>query len=141
VHGCLLRIERPSESKSYLVDARFSKRVDAKAAVCLQAMSEGVGSYIRAIGEAVGNRVTPSMRKRANEVLPIIVSEYNRVCLGRYPVFQFEKEKDGKPAQPPDCQCVYDADGVCPLSLRMHHEVGAFAESHSRRDESVHHSD
>jgi hypothetical protein len=96
VHGCLLRLERPKETKSYLVDARFSKRADAKAAVCLQAMSQGVGSYIRSVGEEVENKVTPSMRKWANEqIFPILGSEFSKIKPAGHPTYDFEKEKDG----------------------------------------------
>jgi hypothetical protein len=96
VHGCLLRVEHPSESKSYFVDPIFAKRVDAKAAVCLQAMSEGVASYIRGVGEAVNNKVTHSMRKWANEhVFPTIGLESHKINPGRGPTFTFEKERDG----------------------------------------------
>ena len=43
VHGCLLRLSRPDgPSQSYLVDALFSKRADAKVAVCILACSQGV---------------------------------------------------------------------------------------------------
>jgi hypothetical protein len=96
VHGCLLRIERPSESKSYLVDPIFAKRVDAKAAVCLQAMSEGVAGYIRGVGEAVSNKVTHSMRKWANEhVFPTLGLESHKINPGRGPTFTFERDRDG----------------------------------------------
>ncbi|KII84788.1 hypothetical protein PLICRDRAFT_179128 [Plicaturopsis crispa FD-325 SS-3] len=95
MHGCLLRIERPGDSKSYLVDARFSKRADAKSAVCLQAMSQGVGNYIRAIGKAVEDMVTPMMRAWANEqVLPILGAECNRLKPRCPPTYEFEKDRD-----------------------------------------------
>ncbi|KAI0822152.1 hypothetical protein BC628DRAFT_1422075 [Trametes gibbosa] len=68
-HGCLLRLERPGEVKSYLVDARFSKRAEAKAAVCLLAMSEGVGDYIRSVAQAVEDKLPAAMRKHVAEVL------------------------------------------------------------------------
>lgn len=96
MHGCLLRLERPVETKSYLVDARFPKRADAKAAVCLQAMSQGAGSYIRAVGVEVENKVTASMRKWANEdIFPVLGSEFSKIKPRCYPSYEFEKEKDG----------------------------------------------
>ncbi|KAI0309101.1 hypothetical protein OF83DRAFT_1159297, partial [Amylostereum chailletii] len=64
LHGVLLRIERPSECRSYLVDPAFPKRADAKAAVCLIAMSQGVGDYVRSIVEELDNKVSMETRQR-----------------------------------------------------------------------------
>ncbi|KAF9242819.1 hypothetical protein BU15DRAFT_72469 [Melanogaster broomeanus] len=50
LHGCVLKFDRPGDYRAYIVDAWFPKRSDAKAAVCLQAMSHNVGNYIRKIG-------------------------------------------------------------------------------------------
>ncbi|EGN97416.1 hypothetical protein SERLA73DRAFT_75102 [Serpula lacrymans var. lacrymans S7.3] len=95
LHGCLLRIERPGDSKSYLVDPRFPKRADAKAAVCLQAMSQGVGDYIRSISAAVEGKVTPTMRTWVNDhVVPVLASEYSKIKPGAHPQYDFEKDKD-----------------------------------------------
>jgi hypothetical protein len=97
VHGCLLRVDRPGESKSYLVDPRFPKRADAKAAVCLLAMSQGLGGYIRAIGVAAESKLTPEMRKLANEqILPVLSSECNKIRPGAHPAFEFNRDRDGK---------------------------------------------
>ncbi|KAF9072458.1 hypothetical protein BDP27DRAFT_1320489 [Rhodocollybia butyracea] len=68
-HGCLLRIEDPSgefkEVLNYLVEPRFSKRNKAKMAVCLQAMSEGVGNFLR-VTRALPPASTPL--RKANSV-------------------------------------------------------------------------
>ncbi|KAG2075717.1 hypothetical protein BDR04DRAFT_1091342 [Suillus decipiens] len=94
LHGCFLRLDRPTEYRAYLVDPRFSKRADAKAAVCLQALSHGAGDYMRAIGKAVEARVTPLMKTWVNDqVYPVLLSEYNKLR-GRHPNFTYEKEKD-----------------------------------------------
>ena len=96
MHGVLLRLERPGESKSWLVAARFSKRAEAKAAVCLLAMLEGVGDYIRAIIKEVDDRLTPAMRKSANDVLlPMLFAEYRKLWPGGTPPFDYETEADG----------------------------------------------
>lgn len=96
VHGCLLRIERPQESRSYMVDARFPKRADAKAAVCLQAIFQGVGDYIRGIGQEMENMITPIMRRWANDLIfPMLGSECSKVKPGTHPRYDFYKEKDG----------------------------------------------
>lgn len=94
LHGCFLRLDRPTEYRAYLVDPRFPKRADAKAAVCLQALSHGAGDYMRAIGKAVEARVTPLMKTWVNDqVYPVLLSEYNKLR-GRHPNFTYEKEKD-----------------------------------------------
>lgn len=94
LHGCFLRLDRPTEYRAYLVDPRFPKRADAKAAVCLQALSHGAGEYIRAIGKAVEARVTPLMKTWVNDqIYPVFLSEYNKLR-GRHPNFTYEKEKD-----------------------------------------------
>ncbi|KAG1808703.1 uncharacterized protein BJ212DRAFT_1590062 [Suillus subaureus] len=94
LHGCFLRLDRPTEYRAYLVDPRFPKRADAKAAVCLQALSHGAGDYMRAIGKAVEARVTPLMKTWVNDqVYPVLLSEYNKLR-NRHPNFTYEKEKD-----------------------------------------------
>jgi hypothetical protein len=97
VHGCLLRLERPGESRSYLVDARFAKRTDAKAAVCLEAISQGVGDYIRAIKDSVDTKVTPAMRQWVNElVFPILSFEWQKYRPNEQLLFEFTSEQDGE---------------------------------------------
>lgn len=94
LHGCFLRLDRPTEYRAYLVDPRFPKRADAKAAVCLQALSQGAGDHMRAIGKAVEARVTPLMKSWVNDqVYPVLLSEYNKIR-SRHPGFTYEKEKD-----------------------------------------------
>ncbi|OBZ72869.1 putative transporter C11D3.18C [Grifola frondosa] len=95
MHGCLLRLERPGECKSFLVDARFCKRAEAKAAVCLQAMSDGVGEYIRGIGKAVENKLSVVTRKQVTDViLPALLAEYRNVRPGLMPSFDFSTDQD-----------------------------------------------
>lgn len=96
MHGALLRLERPGECKSWLVASRFGKRSEAKSAVCLLAMSEGVGDYIRAIIREVDNRLTPAMRKSVNDVLlPALLAEYRRVLPSANPEYEYQTEADG----------------------------------------------
>ncbi|PIL32569.1 hypothetical protein GSI_05272 [Ganoderma sinense ZZ0214-1] len=96
LHGCLLRLERPGEVRSYLVEARFVKRMEAKAAVCLLAMSEGVGDYIRDVGKAVKDRLSPATRKHVSEVLqPLFNAEYRKVRgPGIQPAIEFDQDMD-----------------------------------------------
>ncbi|KAI0367916.1 hypothetical protein BV20DRAFT_981087 [Pilatotrama ljubarskyi] len=95
-HGCLLRLERPGEVKSYLVDARFSKRAEAKAAVCLLAMSEGVGDYIRGVAKAVEDKLPAATRKHVTEVLtPLLNAEYRKVHgPGIQPQIEYDMDVD-----------------------------------------------
>jgi len=80
-----------------MVNASFPKRIDAKAAVCLKAMSQGVGNYIRAVGNEAMGRVTPAMRQLAiDHVFPILVSEWSKVKPGTRPTYDFQKDKNGK---------------------------------------------
>lgn len=70
-HGCVLRIEDPlkdpKEAKSYLVEPGFSKKNIAKLAVCLRAMSEGVGSFLRGYVSAITKAATISLPVKAPE--------------------------------------------------------------------------
>lgn len=97
VHGCLLRLDRPGDYKASLVDARFPKRSDAKAAVCLQAMSEGIGDYIRSVMAAVDAKVTHTMRSFASGlVYPALMSELSKIAIDLHPHFEYDKERDGR---------------------------------------------
>ncbi|KAL5501067.1 hypothetical protein ACEPAH_9454 [Sanghuangporus vaninii] len=90
LHGSIMRLERPGETKTYMVEPRFAKRSDAKAAVCLQAMSQGVSKYIRSLADAVDSKITDEMRRLANEqILPILGSEYGRLRHGMHPVYDY----------------------------------------------------
>lgn len=95
VHGCLLRLERPGECRSYLVHAKFHKYTDAKAAVCLQAMSEGVGSWIRTIAEQFKHQVTRHIKTLVTErMLPVLVETYRLYCKDDELPFNFTKMND-----------------------------------------------
>ncbi|KAH7922432.1 hypothetical protein BV22DRAFT_1131453 [Leucogyrophana mollusca] len=95
LHGCLLKLERPGESRAYLVDPRFPKRAEAKAAVCFQAMSQKIGDYIRSIGAAVENKVTSLIRSWVSEhISPVLASECNKIRPGMHPRYEYDKEKD-----------------------------------------------
>ncbi|KAI0667446.1 hypothetical protein C8Q78DRAFT_982101 [Trametes maxima] len=95
-HGCLLRLERPNEVKSYLVDARFSKRAEAKAAVCLLAMSEGVGEYIRSVAKTVEEKLSATTRKYVAETLiPTLNNEYRKAHgPGIQPFIEYDMDLD-----------------------------------------------
>ncbi|KAA1470819.1 hypothetical protein DENSPDRAFT_775170, partial [Dentipellis sp. KUC8613] len=96
LHGAVLRVERPGECKSFLVDPQFPKRADAKAAVCLVGMSQGIGDYIRECGKAVESKISPEMRSRASEgIMPMLSAEYSKIWPGKLPdMYKFERDKD-----------------------------------------------
>ena len=96
VHGCLLRLERPGESMSYLVDARFYKRADAKAAVSLLAMSQGVGDYIRDVGAAMQTKVSHHLKMLAQQhIYPRLSTECAKIRPGNCPIFTTFTDRDG----------------------------------------------
>ncbi|KAF8906987.1 hypothetical protein CPB84DRAFT_337114 [Gymnopilus junonius] len=95
LHGHILRIERPDELRTYLVDPQFPKRGDAKSAVCLLAMSQGVGDYIRGLKEEAENKLPADRRKLANEkILQVLATEYSKVRHGNRMNFIFPTERD-----------------------------------------------
>ena len=101
MHGALLRLARPSSApfscRSYLVAQRFSKRADAKAAVCIQAMAEGAGAYIRELAKEVDARLSPLVRRNVNDtLLPAILTELKKVRPDAAPAFEFKTESDGE---------------------------------------------
>ncbi|KAJ6510419.1 hypothetical protein C8R45DRAFT_388254 [Mycena sanguinolenta] len=67
--GCLLRLERPGECRTYLAEPQFLTAKDAKAAVALLALSLGAGKWVRGSTSAVKARVTPEMRRFAQTTL------------------------------------------------------------------------
>jgi len=96
VHGCILRIQRPGETRTYLVDPQFPKRTEARSAVCLLAMSQGVGNYIRELKEEAENKLPAARRKLANEkILQTLSYECTKVKLGNRLIFVYATERDG----------------------------------------------
>lgn len=97
MHGAVLRVESPDDCKTYMVDPGFPKRADAKIAVCLLAMSQGVGKYIRDLSEEVSNKISPEMRQTAiQSIIPLIASEYAKIWPEKCPdPYQFYRERDG----------------------------------------------
>ena len=96
MHGCLLRLERPGETRSYLVDTRFYKRADAKAAVSLLAMSQGVGNYIREVGATVQAKISHHFKMLAHQhIYPRLSTECEKVRPGNRPIFIPFTDRDG----------------------------------------------
>ncbi len=61
-------------------------------------MSQGVGAYIRGVGKAVEDKLTPATRKHVGEVLlPLLMAEYRTAHgPGVQPVFEFDMDLDGQ---------------------------------------------
>lgn len=95
-HGAVLRLTRPGEVRTYMVDPQFAKRVDAKSAVCLTALAAGVGAYVRGIGEAVEAKISPEMRSRIFDcIFPLMLTEYGKFWPNRPPeMFEYTKDRD-----------------------------------------------
>ncbi|KAG6872337.1 hypothetical protein C0995_010634 [Termitomyces sp. Mi166 len=73
LYGCVLRIHHPKGSRSFFVDPVFSKRFDAKTAVCLLAISRGVEDYYSSVAAEIASIITPDLRAFANEqILPLL---------------------------------------------------------------------
>ncbi|KAJ3848400.1 hypothetical protein EV368DRAFT_86662 [Lentinula lateritia] len=81
-YGCVLRIEPPpsdsdpKQAQTYLVEPRFSKKAKSRVGVCIQAMSEGVGSFLRAYAPdtkttlpGVNSLVTLEMQRVVNDTM------------------------------------------------------------------------
>ncbi|KZV98917.1 hypothetical protein EXIGLDRAFT_831912 [Exidia glandulosa HHB12029] len=92
LHGAILVITHPTHpQRCYLVDPVFAKRQDAKQAVTLLALSQGLAEYFEEIVKEVDSRLTPEMRKHATDSYQVLTSEYGK---------QFKDEK-GKGAPVP----------------------------------------
>ncbi|KAK0486606.1 hypothetical protein IW261DRAFT_806113 [Armillaria novae-zelandiae] len=92
--GYLLRIDRPGpkECKSYIVDARFHKRGDAKTAVALMAVSQGVGEWLKKVARDV-NKITQEMKRIKDTFLPKLNKEC-QISNGEQPTFECKSQRD-----------------------------------------------
>jgi hypothetical protein len=96
-HGAVLRLTRPGEVRTYMVDPQFAKRVDAKSAVCLVALAAGVGAYVRGIGDAVEAKISSEARSLVFDcIFPLLLTEYGKFWPNKPPeMFDYTKERDG----------------------------------------------
>jgi hypothetical protein len=93
VHGCPFRIYNSSSSKSYIVDPRFSKRKDAKAAVCFLAVSQGIYDYIQGMAPP---KITEEMRRVANKrIFPALEMAYGKLAPHCRPAIVYSRDVDG----------------------------------------------
>ncbi|VDC01565.1 unnamed protein product [Peniophora sp. CBMAI 1063] len=96
LHGFLLRLSRPGEVKSYLVDPIYPKRADAKVAVTLLAMSQGVGQWIRKVAHECEEKLPHRLKEYITmRILPMVTLEYSKIWPGRHPeIWTFTRDKD-----------------------------------------------
>ncbi|KAJ7075991.1 hypothetical protein B0H15DRAFT_955967 [Mycena belliarum] len=94
LHGCLLRLKRPQECRSYFVHPQFVLQKDAKAAVAFLALSQGAGKYIREAGALVEAQVTPEMRRFVlSSVFTALAAETQRIS-GTAPLYEYSAADD-----------------------------------------------
>ncbi|KAI9439364.1 hypothetical protein H4582DRAFT_134194 [Lactarius indigo] len=100
-HGAVLRLTRPGEVRTYMVEPQFSKRADAKSAVCLAALAADVGAYVRGIGAAIEAKITPEARSLVfDSIFPLLLSEYGKFWPNKPPeIFEYTKDRDA-------CGCI-----------------------------------
>ncbi|KAH8114006.1 hypothetical protein DFH11DRAFT_1483807, partial [Phellopilus nigrolimitatus] len=94
LHGCIIRLTCPGETKTYILSPKFSKQADAKAAVSLLAISQGINIHIRSL--AVNDKITPEMRKKASgQICPILQSEYAKLRHSMTPMYEYDHNEGG----------------------------------------------
>ncbi len=66
--------------------------------MCLLAMSEGVGDYIRDVGKAVKEKLSSATRKHVSEVLqPLLNAEFRKARgPGIQPAIEYDQDMDGQ---------------------------------------------
>ncbi|KAF9268481.1 hypothetical protein L218DRAFT_940402 [Marasmius fiardii PR-910] len=74
--GALLRLERPNETISYLIEPRFRREKDAKLAVCLHAMALGVGDYLRKVESEMYSRIPTQRMKTFSRKVSQMIPEH-----------------------------------------------------------------
>ncbi len=92
-----MRLSRPGEVRTYLVEPQFPKRADAKNAVCLVALAAGVGTYVRAISAALEVKISSEMKTLVYEsIIPLLTTEYGKYWPNKLPeMFEHTKDRDG----------------------------------------------
>ncbi|SRR6266446_2227046 len=104
-----------------MVEPQFPKRADAKNAVCLTALSAGVGTYVRAISAALEAKISSETKTLVYEcILPLVTTEYAKYWPNKLPeMFEYTKDRDG----------TYDLfvlhGDVTPTTCMHHQRVGA----------------
>jgi hypothetical protein len=94
--GCVLRLELPDRNaKTYIVDNHFAKRQDAKAAVCLLAMSQNIDAHILSLREEVESKLPPAHRLAAQNIILPALRRITRSKGQTKPMFEFLWSEEG----------------------------------------------
>lgn len=95
--GCVLRLEGPKHrSKAYILDPHFAKRQDAKAAVCLLAISQNVQAYVQSVEQEFDKKLGPGDRVLVEtKILPAILARAQKVRAGNRPKYDFVSDEGG----------------------------------------------
>jgi len=103
------------------MDPLFPKRVDAKPAVCLLALSQGLGNYIRGIQDSIDNKLSPEMRVLANtRFMQALSAECARVRQGNRTNFVYSMDRDGEfPMKLVENQLIKITRSSCSLCLHI----------------------
>ena len=96
-HDAVLRLRRPGEVRTYMVEPQFPKRADAKNAVCLASLAAGVGAYVRSVSGALETKTSPETKMLVLEnIHPFLTTEYGKHWPNKLPeVFEYTKNRDG----------------------------------------------
>jgi hypothetical protein len=95
LQGSVLRLKRPGECRTYLMEPRFPTYKNAKAAVSFLALSQGAGKWIREVSTNLEALVTPEMRRFAlKSLFPTLAQEVQRLT-GSGPRFDCYTTDDG----------------------------------------------
>ncbi|KIY49954.1 hypothetical protein FISHEDRAFT_72182 [Fistulina hepatica ATCC 64428] len=91
LHGSVLRLEcTPSDHKSYIVPPVFPNRGDAKTAVYLLAMSQGVVDYIRKLGHT-GAKLSVNVYTKGAHVMEQLEVECSNLSPSNKPIYTVSK--------------------------------------------------
>ncbi|TFK25879.1 hypothetical protein FA15DRAFT_324707 [Coprinopsis marcescibilis] len=95
--GCVMRIERPNAlAKTYIADPRFAKRADAKSAVCLLAISQGLEDYTKELQAAYEKKLPPEHRLLAeSKIIPMLTSRSQKRRFANKPWFEYVASEEG----------------------------------------------
>lgn len=114
------------------MDPVFPKRAEAKTAVTLLAMSQGVGEWIRRVIRECQEKLPQRLKEYITmRIMPMISLEYLKIWPGRHPdMYTFTKDQDGTFIYLQSGRPLSDPL----LSARLHHdsqvETGPFTGRH-----------
>ena len=70
------------ECLTHIMESMFTKKADAKAAVCFRALSQGLREYVCNIAKCLDSHVIMDTKKKASDqILLVLMSEYSHLQL------------------------------------------------------------